>query len=231
MSTAATAAATAAATTATTATATTTRTPSAKKSVTTQLEATPAQQQPKAQLVKSQQKKNKNNGGQSEALLHVAKQHKDAKMQQKLGEASKLSMWAQRRADEQAAADADALNVKRYRVHIDAKCADDKYVIALLLDEKTQLKTFVLLSMPQPYHSMVVEKYEDDVLSATNEVMHRMYGGGILTLARAQTTIHTYGTSGSYGKPDLALLRRILEACPETAAYTLSLTVTNYIRG
>jgi hypothetical protein len=108
---------------------------------------------------------------------------------------------------------------------------DEKYIIAQIspmsIDSKDKVKErYVLVSMKKKYHSDIAELYQERL---GDDADVYVMGGGILTIDRVKKTIKTYGTSGGYGKPNKALVEKILNAAfPD---WKRDITITNYIRG
>jgi hypothetical protein len=96
---------------------------------------------------------------------------------------------------------------------------DEKYILAQPEGEHK----VVLVSMPKEYHSEIARAYTKRLGKKL-----RIFGGGILRIDKEAQTVKTYGMSGSYGKPKVRLVEKILEyAFP---GYTIEATVTDYIR-
>eukprot|EP01132_Coremiostelium_polycephalum_P002354 gene2354-2905_t len=56
-------------------------------------------------------------------------------------------------------------------------------------------------------------------------------GGGIITVNHKDKTIKTYGQSYAYGKPDIAIVREVIQLFFGDKGYTIDVTVTDEIRG
>lgn len=80
-----------------------------------------------------------------------------------------------------------------------------------------------LVCGPLQYHRDIYE----DVCSWMN-AYPTVLGGGLLEINDTLKTIHTYGKSGAYGKPDPKQVEDILKSTyPD---YTLNVTVTDYVQ-
>eukprot|EP01130_Rhizamoeba_saxonica_P009366 TRINITY_DN3800_c0_g1_i1.p1 TRINITY_DN3800_c0_g1~~TRINITY_DN3800_c0_g1_i1.p1 ORF type:complete len:118 (-),score=11.61 TRINITY_DN3800_c0_g1_i1:35-388(-) len=103
---------------------------------------------------------------------------------------------------------------------------DEKYII--VNSEQTK---YTLVSYPYRYHSQILNAYRQHIFESgnfTSPPTLLVQGGGILTIDHDQKTIKTYGQSGGYGKPDIEIVKNILqEHYPD---YELDVTVTDYIR-
>eukprot|EP01122_Echinamoeba_exundans_P017207 TRINITY_DN8999_c0_g1_i1.p1 TRINITY_DN8999_c0_g1~~TRINITY_DN8999_c0_g1_i1.p1 ORF type:complete len:144 (-),score=31.09 TRINITY_DN8999_c0_g1_i1:10-411(-) len=127
--------------------------------------------------------------------------------------------------------DPDAIDEKLPTEAIIEHDNDEKYIVGLIspmsIDSKDTVKErYVLVSMKKKYHADIAETYE---MRLGEDADLYVMGGGILTIDRVKKTIKTYGTSGGYGKPNKALVEKILKnAFPD---WKLDITITNYIRG
>ena len=101
---------------------------------------------------------------------------------------------------------------------------DEKYIVASV--GKGGSLRHVLVSLPIKSHSGIERACRGRLDGEANTM--KVLGGGILTLDRDAKTIKTYGQSGSYGKPDVDLIRQILET--NFPDYTIDAQVTDYIR-
>ncbi|MBU1322236.1 MAG: hypothetical protein KKF46_07825 [Nanoarchaeota archaeon] len=102
---------------------------------------------------------------------------------------------------------------------------DEKYIIAHVGENGSMKK--VLVSLPCEYHSGIAREYKGRQNGNADSVC--IEGGGILTIDRQAKKIHTYGTSGGFGRPDIDEVRKILKH--EFPEYEIDATVTSYIRG
>lgn len=105
---------------------------------------------------------------------------------------------------------------------------DEKYIICQVkcLSKAHDEGQYVLVSYPLPYHSDIAKTYKQS-LGPAYEI--RVLGGGILKIDQEKRKIETYGTSASFGNPDIELVRECLHSTfPD---WELDVKVTDYIRG
>jgi len=114
----------------------------------------------------------------------------------------------------------------KYQAIIDHN-GDHKYIVVCKTNTNNNVKEHLIVSYPLKYHSMITRTFEETL--RTEETI-QVFGGGILTINRNKKTIRTYGSSGTYGKPDPELVKEILGRSPGYDDFALDITVTNYIR-
>ena len=91
-----------------------------------------------------------------------------------------------------------------------------KYVLGVVRGKEEQ--KLVVVSMRYELHKDIASAYSRRLGS---EQTFRPLGGGYLTMNTEEKKIETHGESGSYGRPDLTLVQRVLkENYPE---YTIDL--------
>eukprot|EP01097_Dermamoeba_algensis_P004366 TRINITY_DN2866_c0_g1_i1.p1 TRINITY_DN2866_c0_g1~~TRINITY_DN2866_c0_g1_i1.p1 ORF type:complete len:136 (-),score=32.91 TRINITY_DN2866_c0_g1_i1:83-439(-) len=102
---------------------------------------------------------------------------------------------------------------------------DEKYVILLVTNRKTNEEKYVFVSYPLPYHADIVEKYERKLQKFEDADVQ---GGGLIQFDPEGKKLKTYGRSGGYGPPDISLVKEILkEHFPN---FEREITVTDFIR-
>jgi hypothetical protein len=109
------------------------------------------------------------------------------------------------------------------------KLYDEKFVLFVRTtpDGVTVLEERVV-SRAFPYHAEIVDAVEAEYDENDG---WQVAGGGILTIDVRAKQVRTFGRSGSYGAPKVAVVQRCLEKRFPPPEWSVEARVTSYIRG